>query len=189
MPGRVFNEVLALAAEQNGFVRTREVRELGVDPRRLNDYARRGLAERVGRGLYRIQLVPPGDLDEFARAVQWPDGRGTLSGETALDLHELCDVSPAHIDITVPPGYRTHRVAPTHYRLHRRELAPDEVTRLRDVPIVTPVRAIADGIELGLRPTLIAQAIETAARQALITTEQEARLRDMARHPRQPTPG
>lgn len=177
MPGRVFTEILALAAEQNGFVRTREVRELGIDPRRLNDYAQRGLAERVGRGLYRIELVPHGDFDEFARATQWPDGRGTLSGETALDLHELCDVSPAHIDITVPRGYRTHRQVPARYRLHRRDLADDEVTRLRDVPIVTPARAIADGIELGLRPTLITQAIDTAARQALITTEQEADLR------------
>lgn len=131
MPGRVFTEILALAAEQNGFVRTREVRELGIDPRRLNDYARRGLAERVGRGLYRIELVPPGDFDEFARAAQWPDGRGTLSGETALDLHELCDVSPAHIDITVPRGYRTHRPVPARYRLHPRDIAEDEVTWLR----------------------------------------------------------
>ena len=51
------------------------------------------------------------------------------------------------------------------------------MTRLRDVPIVTPARAIADGIELGLRPTLIGQAIDTAASQALITAEQEADLR------------
>ena len=179
MPGRVFTQILALAAERNGFVRTREVRELGIDPRRLNDYAQRGLAEHVGRGLYRIELVPPGDFDEFARATQWPDGRGTLSGETALDLHELCDVSPAHIDITVPRGYRTHRQVPAHYRLHRRDLAEDDLASLRDVPIVTPPRAIADGIELGLRPTLISQAIDTAARQALITSEQEAGLRDM----------
>jgi predicted transcriptional regulator of viral defense system len=179
MPGRVFTEILALAAEQNGFVRTREVRALGIDPRRLNDYARRGLAERVGRGLYRIELVPPGDFDEFARASQWPDGRGTLSGETALDLHELCDVSPAHIDITVPRGYRTHRQVPVRYRLHRRDLLDDEVTLLRDVPIVTPARAIADGIELGLRTTLIGQAIDTATKQALITAEQGARLRAM----------
>ncbi len=177
MPGRVFTEILALAAEQNGFARTREARDLGIDPRRLNDYARRGLAEHVGRGLYRIELVPHGDFDEFARAAQWPDGRGTLSGETALDLHELCDASPAHIDITVPRGYRTHRQVPVRYRLHRRDLAGDEVTRLRDVPIVTPARAIADAIELELRPTLIDQAIDTAARQALITAEQEADLR------------
>lgn len=156
-----FSEILALAAEQNGYVRTREVRELGIDPRRLNDYAQRGLAERVGHGLYRIDLVPPGDLDEFARAAQWPDGRGTLSGETALDLHELCDVSPAHIDITVPHDYRTHRPVPARYRLHRRDLSTDEVTWLHDISIVTPARAIADGIQLGLRPTLIDQAIDT----------------------------
>jgi predicted transcriptional regulator of viral defense system len=177
MPGRVYSKILSLAAEQNGFVRTREVRELDIDPRRLNDYARRGLAEHVGRGLYRIELVPHGDFDEFARATQWPDGRGTLSGETALDLHELCDVSPAHIDVTVPSGYRTHRRVPTRYRLHRRDLASDEVTWLQAVPIVTPARAIADGIDLGLRPTLIDQAIDTAAREALITTDQEASLR------------
>jgi predicted transcriptional regulator of viral defense system len=183
MPGRVFTQVLALAAEQNGFVRTRDVRELGIDPRRLNDYARRGLAERVGRGLYRIDLVPRDDLDEFARAVAWPDGRGVLGHETALDLHELCDVNPDHIDITVPRAYRTHRAVPARYRLHRRDLDDKDLTWIGSVPIVTPARAIADGLELGLRPTLIDQAIDTAARQALITTEQEARLRRLRGRP------
>lgn len=181
MPGRVFTQVLALAAEQNGLVRTRDVRDMGIDPRRLNDYARRGLAERVSHGLYRIDLVPRDDLDEFARAVAWPDGSGVLSHETALDLHELCDVSPGHIDITVPRGYRTHREVPARYRLHRRELEDADQTWIGTVPIVTPARAITDGIELALRATLVDQAIDTAARQALITTGQEAQLRRLLR--------
>jgi predicted transcriptional regulator of viral defense system len=64
-----------------------------------------------------------------AREVAMAHG---MSGETALDLHELCDVSPAHIDITVPRNYRTHRQVPARYRLHRHDLANDEVTWLRD---------------------------------------------------------
>lgn len=177
MPGRVFAQILAVAAEQHGLIRTREVRELGIDPRRLNDYARRGLAAHVGHGLYRINLVPRDRMDEFAQAVAWPDGRGTLSFETALDLHELCDINPNHIDITVPRAYRTHRSVPARYRLHRADLTDDDRTWLRGAPIVTPARAIADGIELGLRPTLIEQAIDTATRQALITSDDEAQLR------------
>jgi predicted transcriptional regulator of viral defense system len=101
-------------------------------------------------------------------AAVWPDGRGVLSHETALDLHDLCDVNPNHIDVTVPKTYRTHRDVPGSYRLHPRNLDAADITSLNGVPIVTPARAIADGIEVGLRPTLIDQAIDKTQQQAVI---------------------
>lgn len=97
-----------------------------------------------------------------------PAGRGVLSHETASDLHELCDVDPNHIDVTVPMGYRTHREVPAAYRLHARDLQTGEIASVQGVPVVTPERAITDGIASGLRPTLIEQAIETGEQQALI---------------------
>jgi predicted transcriptional regulator of viral defense system len=177
MPGKVFNEVLEIARDQHGFVRTTDLREMGIDPKRLNDYWRRGLADRLGYGIYRLHLIPPGEWDEFMQAAVWPDGRGVLSHETALDLHNLCDVNPNHIDITLPTTYRTHRAVPATYRLHRRDLDADDVTHVEGVPIVTPARAIADGIEAELRPTLIEQAIDAAQRQAMVTTDAAQRLR------------
>ena len=42
--------------------------------------------------------------------------------------------------------------------------------------IVTPARAIADGIDAGLRSTLIEQASDTAEREAMITGEVAGRL-------------
>ncbi len=177
MPGKVFLDILDLAREQHGFVRTADLRDLGIDPKRLVDYAARGQAEHLGYGLYRLLLVPPSRWDEFMRAAMWPDGRGTLSHETALDLHGLCDVNPNHIDITVPTTYRTHRAVPSTYRLHARELPDDAVTYLEGVPLVKPARAIADGIEAGLRPSLLDQAIATAQDQALITTAAADELR------------
>lgn len=177
MPGRVFTEILDIARDQHGFVRTEDVRELGIDPKRLQDYSRRGQADHLGYGVYRMRLVPPGEWDEFMQATVWPAGRGVLSHETALDLHELCDVNPNHVDITVPKGYRTHRAVPVRYRLHRRDLPTEDVSYVRGVPMVTAARAIADGIEARLRPTLIEQAIETAQSQALITTDMAQQLR------------
>lgn len=177
MPGKVFNEVLEIARDQHGFVRTSDLREIGVDPKRLNDYWRRGLADRLGYGIYRLHVIPPGEWDEFMQAAVWPDGRGVLSHETALDLHDLCDVNPGHVDVTVPKTYRTHREVPARYRLHRRDLEARDITSVNGVPVVAPARAIADGIEAGLRPTLVQQAIDTAQRQALITTDVAHRLR------------
>lgn len=176
VPGKVFTDVLDIAREQHGYVRAADLRQLGLNPKRLNDYWRRGQADRLGRGLYRLRLVPPGEWDEFMEAAMWPDGRGVLGHETALDLHDLCDVNPGQIDVTVPNAYRTHRQVPARLRLHHRNLAAGEVTVLNAVPIVTPARAIEDAIEIGLRPTLIEQALETALSQALITTATAERL-------------
>jgi predicted transcriptional regulator of viral defense system len=177
MPGKVFNEVLEVARDQHGFVRTTDLREMGIDPKRLNDYWRRGLADRLGHGVYRLRVIPHGEWDEFMQAAVWPDGRGVLSHETALDLHDLCDVGPNHIDITIPKAYRTHREIPAAYRLHRRDLDTEEVTYIEGVPVVAPARAIADGIEARLRPTLIEQAIDTAQREAVITADAAQSLR------------
>jgi predicted transcriptional regulator of viral defense system len=108
----------------------------------------------------------------------WPKGRGVVSHETALDLYDVCDINPNHIDITVPPSYRVTRELPQGYRLHRRQLDPDDVTRWVGIPIVTLPRAILDCIEIHVRPGLIEQAIDTAHQQAKLTRADAAMLRN-----------
>ncbi len=177
MPGRVYTELLELAQDQHGYLRTEDVRHAGVDPKRLVDYERRGIAERVAYGVYRMKGIPPDELDEYMRAALWPMGAGVLSHETALDLYELCDVNPAGIDVTVPRGYRTHRPVPALYRLHHRDLTNEQVGRLRGLPIVTPLRAILDAVETHVRGELIEQAIQAAEQQSLITSDGAASAR------------
>ena len=185
MPGRVYTELLDLAHDQHGYLRAEDVREAGFDPKRLVDYERRGVAERVAYGIYRMKAIPPDELEEYMRAALWPMGAGVLSHETALDLYELCDVNPAVIDVTVPRRYRTHRPLPSLYRLHPRDMADEQTGRLQGLPIVTPLRAILDGIETHVRGALIEQAIQTAEQQSLITPADAARAQDAlaARHP------
>ncbi len=105
MPGRVYTQLLEVAQQQHGYVTARDARGLGVDPLRLQDLARRGLAEHVAHGVYRIGLVPAGPLDQYMEATLWPQAaRGVICGQSALDLHGLCDVNPAKMVASQCPG-------------------------------------------------------------------------------------
>lgn len=169
MPGRVYTQLLELANERFGYVTPDDARAIGVDPMRLQDLARRHLAQHVAHGVYRIPLVPQTGLDQYMEATLWPQGvQGVLCHDTALDLHELCDINPARIHLTVPAQHRIRRAVPKLYVLHHRDLGDDDLTLHEGIPIVTPYRAILDGIEAHLGPRLLDQAIETAAARGLL---------------------
>lgn len=186
MPGRVYTQLLELAQNQYGYVTPEDARVAGIDPLRLQDLARRGLAKRLSHGLYRIPLVPRTGLDQYMEATLWPQGvHGILSHETALDLHGLSDVNPAKIHITVPVHHRIRREVPRLYVLHHRDLDDVDVTLHEGIPIVTPHRAILDAIEAHLGPRLLDQAVENAAARALLTRNQ---LADVNRRLKAPVP-
>lgn len=188
MPGKVFNALVEVALDQYGFVTPADAREVGVDPHRLIEMSRRGVIDHVGHGLYRVPVVARTALDQLMEATLWPRGQGVVSHETALDLHELCDVNPAKVHVTVPARYRLSRQVPSAYAIHQRDLAEREVTRHEGIPVVTPLRAIVDGIETHVRAGLIDQAIGTARQRGLIReadTEPIERARNDAASPRQ----
>lgn len=175
MPGRIYTQLLDVANAQNGFVTAEDAKALGINPLRLQDLTRRGTAEKVAHGLYRLTAIPATPLDAYMEATLWPHRtRGVLSHETALDLHELCDINPARIHFTVPKAFRPRRETPKLYVVHRRDLAEGEKTLYEGVPIVTPSRAILDGIEGRLGERLIGQAIDNAERRGLLRPEELA---------------
>lgn len=180
MPGRNYNRLATIAAEQQGLVTPADAREAGIDPHRLVDMERRGTIERVARGVYRFPLLGPNpEFGQLAEATLWADRRGTLSHDTALDLHELCDINPAKIHITIPTAYKLQKPVPKLYRIHRGDLEKGERTSYEGIPIVTPYRAIVDGIETGVRADVLRQAIDTARRHGLVRGTRPTRLRRM----------
>ena len=180
MPGRNYNTLATIAVEQQGLVTPADAREAGLDPHRLVDMERRGTIKRVARGVYRFPLLESNpELGQLAEATLWANRRGTLSHDTALDLHELCDINPAHIHITIPTMYRLQKPVPKLYRIHRSDLEKGERTFYEGIPIVTPDRAIAEGIETGVRADLLRQAIDTARRRGMVRGPQLSRLRKM----------
>lgn len=168
MPGRLYNTLLTVATGQYGYVTTADARALGIEPDRLRTMARRGTIEAIAHGLYRIPAVPKTALDQYMEATLWPRGGGVLSHDTALMLHELCDVNPVMVHVTVRADLRVTRAIPAAYRLHRRHLLQTERTQHAGIAIVTPVRAIREAMDSGLDSHLIDQAIDTAHRRGLI---------------------
>lgn len=176
MPGRNYTALFDRAASQYGYLTPHDAIELGVDPNRLPKLAERGTIERIAHGLYRIPAVPPAALDHYMEATLWPRGGGVLSHDTALDVHDLCDVNPARIHVTVPAGMRITRAVPDAYVLHHRDLPPADVTLHEGIAIVTPAQAIRDGIERQLGGHLIKQAIATARERGALTQAERREL-------------
>jgi predicted transcriptional regulator of viral defense system len=170
VPGRNFNTLFEIAADNYGFVTVDEARHAGIRPQRLAEMAARGTLHREGFGLYRIEPFPGHELDAYRKATLWPYGaEGVLSHETALDLYGLSDVNPAKIHVTVPKHYRIrHRDVPALYRLHHEDLNERDVTAFEGIPIVTAAKAIRQCHEARLRRDLLRQALEDAKRQGLV---------------------
>jgi predicted transcriptional regulator of viral defense system len=178
MPGRVYNLLREHAVDQFGYITTRDAEELGVDPHRLQKMKSRGVLTHVDRGIFRFGDVPAGPLDQYCEATLWPlEVRGVLSHATALDLHDLCDINPTRIDVTVPRGFRTTRTPPPVLRLHREPLEERDVTWHEGLPIVNVFHAIRGSIDQRVGWNLIEQAIDTARRTGRLTKAQAEELR------------
>lgn len=110
-------------------------------------------------------------------ATLWPDGRGLIFGESALDLYDVSDVNPAKLHITVPMSYRTHREIPALYVLHREAVAEADRTTVDGIAVVSVAKAIRQAHEHHLRRSLIEQAIDDAEREGWIRRRQADELR------------
>jgi len=177
MPGFRYTQLAERAAETFGYLTGEDARDLGVPMGTLNALARRGQLERVDHGIYRVPLIPPNRLDPYMLATLWPDRRGRISHESALDLYGISDVNPDKIHITVPAGYRTHREIPPLYVLHREDLQPTDQDSFEGVPVVTATKAIRQAHEQRLRRSLVEQAIDEAARGGWLRRREATRLR------------
>lgn len=176
MPGRWYTTLFEVATGQNGFITTEDATDQGATAQVLVDMERHGQLDRVAHGLYRFPAFPTGPRDELMQATLWPRRLGVISHDSALDLWDLCDVNPARIHVTVPKAARIRRVAPPVYEVHVRDLGAANITRFEGIPVVTPLRAILDGIERHLDGRLITQAIDSARRRGLIMREELATL-------------
>lgn len=156
------------AAEQHGYVTTRDAREMGIDPTQLRLMAARGRLERAARGVYRIPQLPHTEHDDLAKAVAWTLGRGTISDESALALYGLSDVNPSRVHLTVPRNNHPRAAGGALYRLHRRELDGNEITEHLGIPVTTIERTIRDCLAGGTDPHQLRLAVDQAEAEGLL---------------------
>lgn len=149
-----------IARSQAGYFTTRQALSAGYSYSAQRYHVHRGNWEQVDRALFRLPEWPIDRWDYLVRWSVWSGERAVVSHETALVVHDLGDVNPVRIHLTVPPGFR---MKPRGLVLHHGELSPEDIEDWGGFRITTPVRSVADvaatPIELDQLATVIGDAL------------------------------
>ena len=186
MHKRQWDTVLyGIAEDQAGYFTAAQARAAGLHQVRLVQLAQKGDVERVSRGVYRFTRFPMSQLGHYMEAALWPQVRrpdvaGVISHQSALSIHELSDVNPARVHLTLPTAVRIRREVPKGLVIHYADLPPADVERVEGVPVTTPARSIRDAHASHIGNELVRQAIADGRRSgSLSMTEADHLERDL----------
>jgi predicted transcriptional regulator of viral defense system len=167
------HEDLYLQAEaQAGYFTAQQAVGVGMDRSTLSHHARPGgRYERIRPGLYRMRRFPSSPFEHVM--VAWLPLRNAgavVSHESALELHELSDLIPDAVHLTVPRAERGLRRR-DGVRLHTTSAPPSkaEIQNIAGLPVTNPERSIVDALEAGAQPEQIELAVRQATRRVLTT--------------------
>ena len=175
MPGKYWESILDVAVQNGGYVTPTLMDTRGVPAVELRKMVSRGVLTSAAHGVYRVPSLPIDGYDEFVLARLWAKGRGVVSHDSALLVHELCDINPTKVHITVPHDYRIAKAGAERYVIHRADLAPNETTRVGAVTLTTIMRTLTDSVD-SVPGYLVRQAIETARATGSIRRADHERL-------------
>lgn len=158
--------LLSKVAAQSGYFTAAQAREAGYSYQAQRYHAERGNWIRVERGVYRLPEWPPGPHEDLVRWTLWSGERGVVSHDTALAVHELGDVMPARVHLTVPPGFARRSQAVT---LHFAQLPSDDLEEREGFTVTSPLRTILDTAAAGVQMDQLARVIEDALGRGVVT--------------------
>ncbi len=178
MPHRRWEQLLARAMDQHGFVTSRDTAALGLPDTYLGTMRSRGLIEPVARGLYRFPQVPVTELTAYMEAVLWVGQDAALSHDAVLSMHGLAEANPRILRVTTPRRVRRHD-PPLPVEIVRRELPAADLTSHEGIPSTTVARALRDCRGLIMRSRLIDAANEARALGLVRRQQFESLLADL----------
>ena len=169
-PAPSWDRLYEAAASQDGIFSTRQAAAAGYSPQLLAKYLQNGRLRRVRRGVYRLVHFPAGEHEDLVAAWLWAEREGVFSHETALSLHELSDVLPARVHLTLPAAWLRRRLrVPEGIKLHYGDVGPDERAWVGAVPVTAPRRTLTDCIASHVSPETIEKATRDAVRRGLLS--------------------
>ncbi|MFP5503847.1 MAG: hypothetical protein ACLGIN_15255 [Candidatus Sericytochromatia bacterium] len=140
-----------------------------------------GRIERAGRGIFRLRHYPVMEQEDLVPIWLWAGKAGVFSHETALQLHGLSDVLPAHHYLTVPASWRRRRLrVPPGVTLAFRDYEQGEVEWHGPVPVTSPLRTLLDSLEAHVLPDLWEAALHQAVERGLVARSEAESLRKRA---------
>jgi len=176
---RVLHEV---AQSQQGFFTTKQAIRAGFAEKVHSYHVNKGNWIREHRGIYRLADFPIAERPDLMLWYLWSQNRreipeGTYSHSTALSLHELSDLMPSKLHMTVPKEFRRNSVIPEILVLHRAHLDANDVQEIHGVRVTRPLRTIVDLLRSGnVDRSQLKLAVDEAMRRGLIVRREIDRL-------------
>jgi len=172
-----------IAEGQQGFFTTKQAKAAGFaeNTHPYHVQAENWIRER--RGIYRLASFPRGERPDLMLWSLWSRDRaeavqGVYSHQTALSLHDLSDVMPAKLHMTVPTSFRRSSEIPRVLVLHFADLSESDIGAADGVRVIKPIRTILDLLEGGeVPPATLRQALHEGLRRGLIRRSEIAKAR------------
>jgi predicted transcriptional regulator of viral defense system len=172
-----------IAEDQEGFFTTKQAKAAGFAENTHPYHVRAGNWIREHRGIYRLMSFPRGERPDLMLWSLWSRNReevpqGVYSHQTALSLHDLSDVMPAKLHMTVPRSFRRNSEIPRVLVLHFADLLQGDIGAVDGARVTSPIRTILDLLEGGeLPPATVRQALREGVRRGLIRRSEIAAAR------------
>lgn len=138
-----------LAETQAGFFTTKQAKAAGYAENTHPYHVQAGNWIREHRGIYRLTSFPQNDRPDLMLWWLWSKNRqgvcqGAYSHETALSLHDLTDLMPAKLHMTVPKSFRRNSTIPRQLVLHHADVLDRDTEVLHGVRVTRPLHTIVD---------------------------------------------
>jgi hypothetical protein len=186
----VSDALFEIAEAQQGYFTAKQAADAGYQLGSQAHHVKSGNWVRVERGIYRLARFPQSAEEQLVIYALWSRNRagepeGVYSHQTALSIHELSDVNPAKLHITVPATFRRRAKAPKILVLHRARLNEKDVEQRQGFAVTRPLRAIADlaGAESVSRD-IVKQALTEGRQRGLITVREISELNRHGQFPK-----
>ena len=181
------DRLFELASGQQGFFTTKQALAAGYAARVHSYHAGTGTWIRECRGIYRLARFPESPEAQYVLWSLWSRNRfevpqGVFSYQTALSLHELSDINPAKLHLTVPVSFRRNAAPPVVLALHHDDVPARDIERRQGFCLTRPLRTIVDLVlEEAESSDHLRQALQQALARGLVTQAEIQRNPDRRR--------
>lgn len=181
--------LFAIAEEQQGYFTSKQAADAGYQLGSQAHHFKSGNWVRVERGIYRLTRFPQSSEEQLVIYALWSRNRagkpeGVYSHQTALSIHELSDLNPAKLHMTVPSGFRRTARTPKVLVLHRSNLKETDIELRQGFAVTRPLRSIADlAAAESTSRDIVEQALNEGRRRGLITAREISELGRNAHFP------
>jgi predicted transcriptional regulator of viral defense system len=165
------DRLFQITSHQMGYFTAKQAFESGYSHRVQFYHKSKGDWKESGRGIFRLTQYPVLPYEELVICSLWSANRGgipqaVISHDTALSVHELSDIMPGKIHLTVPPSFR--KKAHDGFILYKKVLKATDIEEREGFRITTPLATIIDVAESNFPIEQVEQALRDAFRKGIL---------------------